>query len=252
MYVIRGSVQQDQGLRHYRYTIHLEQSLMELFKLYEELGGAVPHVAAVIDERIDRCLGELRAPRATVQSHLHALRRAKDLHHYLVSESDLEPVKLGLLEHVLFHRTPEARWAAIRELLLEQIDRVCETPLPGIAGNAERYKQQLSLRGSRLGRLLQAAALFNFDLCGEEPPPNLTIRFRARHFPEHRWQLQPGRGGEASGAWSESEWTPRNPLCRWEYLAADLAHGLFRGGQTAHRRGWNGGAAPQPRTAPAS
>ncbi|MEE8554575.1 MAG: hypothetical protein V3T00_01850 [bacterium] len=240
MYLIKGSVQQDDGIRHYRYTIHLERSLVELFKIYEEVGGPAPHVAALMDARIERCLADTRSPRPVVQSHLHALRRAKDLHQYATSEEELVPVKVSLLEHVLFHRSPEARWAAIRELLQERLDLICETPLPGVACNAELYKEQLSLRSSRLGKLLVATALFNFDLCEEEPPPNTVIRFRARRFPDHTWEAQTARGKEQRLSQGVPDWSPRHPLCRWEYLAADLAHAIFRG------RGRAGGPWPVP------
>ena len=52
MYVMRGSVRKEQGVRVFRCSIHLEQSLVVLFKLYEELGGPAPHAEAVLDERI--------------------------------------------------------------------------------------------------------------------------------------------------------------------------------------------------------
>jgi hypothetical protein len=229
MYVIRGSVRQEQGVRGFRYSIHLEQSLVVLFKLYEELGGPVPHAEAVLDERIESCAADSRVPRPVLQDRLHALRRAKDLHQFVIAEPDLVSLKWRLMEDVLFHRTPESRWAAMRAQLLEQIDLICQTPLPGLPGNGERYKLALSSRESRLGRLLQAGALFNFDLCEEEPPPNLSVRFRSRRFPEHRWEVRGGASADGN-EWLAAAWEPAHPLCRWSYLAADLAHGLYRGG----------------------
>jgi hypothetical protein len=136
------------------------------------------------------------------------------------------------MEHVLFQRTPESRWAAVRALLLEQIGLVCEAPLPGLPGNAERYKLALASRDSRLGRLLQATALFNFDLCDEEPPPNVTVRFRPRRFPEHRWEARGGAAADGTD-WLAAGWEPAHPLCRWSYLSADLAHSLYRGSAPA-------------------
>lgn len=234
MYAIKGAIRHEEGVRHYRYTIHLEQSLVELFKVYDEAGGAVPHAGALLDARLERCLGDARSPRHLVQGRLHTLRRAKDLHQFLISEPELRTIKLQLLEHVLFERTPEARWAAVRELLLRHIDTICGTPAAGLLGNAEIYKEQLSRRTSPLGRMLIATALFNFDLAAEEPPPNLVIRFRNGAFPDHGWECRGGTPRDAQAA-RAAGWTPDHPLCRWEYLAADLAHTLFRREQPAPR-----------------
>jgi hypothetical protein len=77
--------------------------------------------------------------------------------------------------------------------------------------------------------LLQAAALFNFDLCEEEPPPNVAVRFRSRRFPEHRWEARGGAAADGND-WLAANWEPEHPLCRWSYLAADLAHSLYRRG----------------------
>lgn len=225
MYVFKGSTRQGGGIRHYRYALHLEQSLVELFKLYEEAGGPAPVVEPMIEERINAALGEVRGSRELLQAHLHTLLRARDIHRFVTGEPELVGLKQRLIEHVLFHRRLEPRWAAIRALLLEHIDTVCGAPLPGAGCHHELHKEHLSRRDGRLGRLLVATALFNFDLSEEEPPANRVLRFRRNGFPEHWWEY---RAGAAGTAVAEGDWCPREPLCRWEYLAADLAHALFR------------------------
>ncbi|MCH8843350.1 MAG: hypothetical protein IID61_10280 [SAR324 cluster bacterium] len=227
MYTIRGSNKHGNRIRHYRYVIHLEQALNELFTFYEAAGGPLPEAGTLINAGIERCLGEPGASRQMTQSHLHTLLRTKDLHRYLLSEEDLMPVKYRLLEHLLFHRTMETRWAAIRDLLVSNLDLICESPIPGAACNTELYKRQISVRHSRLGKLLMVTALFNFDLCEEEPPPNLIIRFGKSRFPDHTWEIRHGEGG-LHPALAVIDWSPANSLCRWEYLGTDLAHAIFR------------------------
>lgn len=226
---------------------HLEHSLSELFKIYERTGGPTAQVESAINSDIDRCLTEVRLPKSTVQSHLYVLLRAKDMHRYVVEEPQLVAVKLKLLEHVLFYRGLEERWAAVRDLLLNAVDTICRVAVAGVASNFEVYKQQISSRTSSLGRLLAATALFNFDVAEEYPPTNLRIRFPKRRFPDHSWEVE---NSGAAGVLDDKArvWSPGDPLCRWEYLAADLLHALYRRQAPAGRgqiRAAEGGAAGQ-------
>lgn len=230
---------------------HLEHSLSELFKTYERTGGPTAHVESAINGGIDRCLTEVRQPKSTVQSHLYVLLRAKDIHRYVVEEPELVAVKLKLLEHVLFYRGLEERWAAVRDLLLDAVDTICGVAVAGVASNFEVYKRQISSRTSSLGRLLAATALFNFDVAEEHPPTNLRIRFHRGRFPDHSWEVE---NGGAAGVLEDKAraWSPADPLCRWEYLAADLLHALYRwqtpaggGGRNRAAQGGADGRAPQ-------
>ncbi len=235
MYRFHGIKKVGQSLEREHQAFRLEQSLTELFDLYDRLGGPGAAVIAAIEARVERSLYDPHRAKAQVREFLHVLLRAKDIHRFLLEVPDLTPLKLRLLECVLMLRTPEERWAAIRELLLASIGQICG--IGGAGGTAlfEAFKRQASLRGSTLGKLLQTVALFNFDLDGEAPPPNLRLRFARGAFPGHCWESW-GEQGARGFAW---EWNPANPLCRWEYLAADLGHALFRGhgGSGAGARG---------------
>jgi hypothetical protein len=230
MYSFHGVRKVGSTLQRESQALRLEASLSELFDSYDQAGGPVPAAATAIDASIDRCLNDVRRPKPAVQSHLYVLLRAKDLHRYVTEEAVLMPLKLRLLEHILFYRTAEERWAAIRGLLLTSLESICGVAGAGGAALSEAFKRQASLRSSVLGKLLQTTALFNFDRDEEQPPPNLRIRFTRGAFPGHGWEVW---GGDSPSIlpgphW---EWSPANPLCRWEYLAADLAHALFRSRQ---------------------
>ena len=132
MYSIKGAIRNDEGIRNYRYTIHLEQSLVELFKVYEEAGGIVPHADALLAALGDRCLTGGTAPRHLVQSRLHTVRRAKELHRFLQRDGELQDIKLQLLEHVLFERTP-ARHAPVG------LSGGAPAAFPAMVGEIRRY-----------------------------------------------------------------------------------------------------------------
>lgn len=245
MIACSGATKQRIQIQRLTRTIALEPALVELMRLYDRLGGPSPRVAEQIEGEIERSLGEPGLGRERVQAHLQQLLRARDLHHYVCEDAELAPLKLRLCEHLLYYRSAGERWAAVRELLLEQLDRICETPLPGLVANLELYKRHLSDRGSRLGKLLLTVALFNLDLEGEAPPPNLLLHFRRGRFPHHWWEICTLSGRTTHLATVES-WTPDSPLCRWEYLAADLSYALYRRAASSTR----GPAAPAPAAAP--
>ena len=208
-------------------AFHLSHSLSELFKIYDFTGGPSQQVEAAINTAIERSLTEVGETKPRLQGHLYTLLRAKDLHRFVVEEPLLAPVKLKLLEHVLFYRGLEERWAAIRELLLSALDSICGVTVSGVASNHEIYKQQASERSSSLGKLLMCTALLNFDVDDEPPPTNLRIRFHRGRFPENSWELDvPSTAGATEDA--ARAWNPANPYCRWEYLGADLLHALYR------------------------
>ncbi len=243
-------------------AVHLGGALRELFAVYEFAGGAtfagsaefaggaMAGAEAALGARIDQCLNEPGRPRHLLQTRLYVLLRAKDLHRYLTEEPEFLPLKLELMEHLLFHGSPEERWAACREALLSALDAVCGISAGGGFGNCEAYKQQLSRRSSRLGRMLLTIALFNFDLDEEQPPPNLRLRFLKGRFPEYCWEsaLEAGAAMSQGNPWA---WSPANPLCRFEYLGADLLHALLRR-RNAARPGMGAYAEPPHGSGPAA
>ena len=247
MIVCTGITKRGAGLNRHRFSIQLEPALMELVKLYDRFGGPLPQVSQTIEEQIERCLGEAGPGRERVQSHLHVLLRARDLNRYAAEHPPLAPLKVSIYEHLLFHRSTETRWASIREALLAGLDLLCKAPWPGLAVNLERYKQALSDRAGPVGRLLSLIALFNLELDGESPPENTMLHFPKGAFPLHVWELC-SQGGHSALYNAPEGWSPGNPLCRWEYLAADLLHALLRaevrarGGSLLSRPG----EAPQP------
>ncbi|MCH9045194.1 MAG: hypothetical protein IIA40_03700 [SAR324 cluster bacterium] len=235
MIVCRGSTKNGTRVRRYSSTVRLEASLVELLTLCERTGAPGPAVTRLIGGEIERCLGDAGQGRERLHAHVQSLMRARDLHQYVLEDADLIALKMRLLEHLLFHRTAFERWAAIRDLLLTHIDTICQTPLPGLSANMELYKGALSDRSSRLGKLLVAVALFNFDLDEEAPPDNMMIHFRRGGFPQYSWEICTGNARTTHFATAES-WSPANPYCRWEYLGADLAHGLLRRSQPPRAR----------------
>ncbi len=244
---------QGRQVRRYSHTIALEAALLELMRLYDRYGGTHAPVPAQIEAEIERCLGQAPAAREGLQARMQQLLRTRDLHHYLSEDAELVPLKLRLYELLLEHRSAAECWAAVRALLLEQVDRICETPLPGLAANLELYRRCLSDRSSRLGKLLLTTALFNLDRDGEKPPPNLLLHFRRGRFPHHWWEICTP-GGRTAHLGTLESWVPSQPLSRWEYLATDLACALLRDLQHApaqHR--WERGApAPAPGHNPAT
>lgn len=225
-------------------TFHLAHALSELFKTYECTGGPTPQVEAALNAAIDRSLTGVREPRSRLQGRLYTLLRAKDMHRFVVEEAALVPVKLKLLEHGLFYRGLDERWAAIRDLLVSSIDMICRVSISGVVSNYELYKQQVSEPSGSLGRLLTTAALLNFDVDEEQPPTNLRLRFHKGRFPEHSWELE-GLTATSAAADSARSWRPQNPLCRWEYLGADLLHALYRRQNSASA--WDGVARAEAR-----
>ena len=246
MIVCSGASKQGMRVQRHSHTVALEPALLELMRLYDRLGGPTAEASSDIEREIERSLGERTVGRERMQAHLQQLLRARDLHVYVCEDADLIPLKLQLCEHLLYHRAAGDRWAAVRELLLEHLDRICQTPMPGLAANLELYKRHLSDRGSRLGKLLLTVAMFNLDLEGEAPPPNLLLRFRRGRFPHHWWEICTPDGRTTHLGAVES-WTPSSALCRWEYLATDLTHSLYRRMQEdARQRRGGRHAAPAP------
>ncbi|MCZ6628350.1 MAG: hypothetical protein O7E56_09000 [SAR324 cluster bacterium] len=245
MYQFSSVTKSNHGIARHLRTVQLEHSLRELFSIYDYVGGPTPEAERAIVARVEQCLSGASQSRHLAQSQLYILLRAKDMHRYVTEDADLVPLKLQLLEHQLFQHSPEERWAACRELLLSGLDQICGVAVSGVVSNYELYKQQISLRGGRLGRLLLTVALFNFDLDEEQPPANLRLRFLKGRFPEYCWESTAEEGSLMAGdnPWA---WSPANPLCRWEYLGADLLHALLR---RCNGNGGNQNAGGLPRRA---
>lgn len=216
-------------IRQHR-IIHLETALSTLLRMYDRCGGPLPEVSGLIEGEIERSLNERKVGRERVQSHLQHLLRARDIHRYAMSPPELTPLKVAILEHLLFHRDPAGRWASIREFLAGRMEMLCESPWSGITANLENYKQALTDRRGHLGRLLTLVAMFNLELEGEAAPDNAVIHFIKGQFPLYHWELGGlnGHGGQQVHGDSPLGWQPENPLCRWEYLANDLFHFLLR------------------------
>lgn len=249
MFVFHSVFKQGSQLKRINSSFRLEHSLSELFDIYESVGRAGEGAERAIGRRINRSLGERGQPRPAAKSRLQVLMRARDLHRYVTDDEELIPLKLEWMEHLLFFPNLSERWATIRELLLSQLETICAVaPLHG-SGNLDAFKQQASLRSSRLGRLLSATALFNFDRDDEHPPPGLLLRFPRARFPEHTWEEQ-AEAGLPPRPVTTAGWNPANPLCRWEFLGADLLHAAIRrlqperGGPAAMSRSATGPSGP--------
>ncbi len=209
------------------FSFRLEQALGELFEVYDQLGGRTAGAGAALEGRLESCLGEPGNSTGPVRSRFHTLLRARDIHRFIQEPPQTAALRMKVLEQVLFHRTPAERWSAARDLLLPALDGLCGTGVRGWVAGLENFKQQVSQPTGPLGSLLVALALFNFDSDEEKPPPNLTIRFARGRFPEHRWEFVDPAGSVAISGES-GPWRAANPFCRWEYLAADLSHAVFR------------------------
>jgi hypothetical protein len=227
MHWFQGIRKSGRSLQRHSYSLSLESALSELFRLYDQAGGAAETAGRAIDAWIERTAGDPAAAPQAGAGKLAQLLRTRDLHEFLLREPEQREVKLALLEHLLFHRTPEERWGAIRSRLLEALPRLCHCPADSPRANLEAYKRALSDPRSPLGALLVLTALFNFGADPELPPENWALRFRRGRFPQHEWEPM-GGAPAGQGSVAALDWRPSNPLCRWEYLAADLTHELIR------------------------
>lgn len=208
------------ALRRHSFALCLDAALAELFRVYERLGGPGSAAGQAMNGWIEGVAADAEAGQGG-QSRLAQLLRVRDLHEFVTRQPEFETLKLEVLEQLLFHRSPETRWAAVRSKLCEALPQLCGCPAPSLIANLELYKRALSDPASPAGQMLVLTALFNFDADPEVPPENWTLRFHRGRFPDHDWEL-------ASGCGRSQRWRPANPLCRWEYLAADLIEGLVR------------------------
>ena len=224
-------------IQRHRQAIQLEPALRVLLRFYDGCGAPLPEVNQLIGEEIEGCLTGAPRGKERLQSHLHLLLRARDLHRFAMEPKALTPLKMTVFEHLLFHRTAASRWAAIREVLAGGMDALCESPWPGMGANPERCKLALSDRQGHLGRLLTLVALVNREL--EEngleengleengASANALLHFKRGDFPLHHWEFSSEGGHRAHGD-APAGWRPENPLCRWEFLGLDLFHALRR------------------------
>ena len=231
-------------IQRHRQAIQLEPALRVLLRFYDGCGAPLPEVNQLIGEEIEGCLTGSPRGKERLQSHLHLLLRARDLHRFAMEPKALTPLKMTVFEHLLFHRTAASRWAAIREVLAGGMDALCESPWPGMGANPERCKLALSDRQGHLGRLLTLVALFNLEL--EEngleengASANALLHFKRGDFPLHHWEFSSEGGHRAHGD-APAGWRPENPLCRWEFLGLDLFHALRRltGGRDSAGSAW--------------
>ncbi len=214
-------------IRRRKVTISLEDSLNALLGYYAREGAAPDQAGPWIEAEIERSFTHPGVDKSRRHARVGALLRARDLDRYVLSEPDLAALKVSLFETLLFHRSTPERWAAARSMLRVNVDRICQLSLPGSLHALEQVKRMVSDRSSRMGKLLTAIALYNFDRDEESPPQNLMLHFLPGRFPGHTWEIcgSNGRGVMMGGA---DTWSPANPLCRWEYLGADLFHHLVR------------------------
>lgn len=227
MFACSETLKSNRHIQRRNFAIRLEPSLLELLSIYASTGGPNEESLRIMEQAAERLLGDGRGDRETAQERLNQLLRTRDLHRFVMEAPAFGAVKVRMLEMVVRHKDMQERWAAIRALMLDNLDAVCQSPMPGLKRNLENHKRHLSQPGSQLGKMLVATALFNFDQDEETPPGNLMIRFRKGGFPHHSWEIISG-GGQTTGHQTAAAWTPANPLCRWEYLAVDLAHAAYR------------------------
>ena len=214
-------------IHRHRQTIQLVAALRVLLRFYDGCGAPLPEVKQLIGEEIEQCLTEGPGGKERLQSHVHLLLRARDLHQYAMEPKALTPLKMTVFEHLLFHRSAASRWAAVREVLAGAMDVLCESPWPGMGVIPERCKRALSDRRGPLGRLLTLVALFNLELEQNGTPSNALLHFKRGDFPLHHWEFS-SQGGHRAHGDAPAGWRPENPLCRWEFLGLDLFHALPR------------------------
>ena len=204
-------------LRRGGFSPQLSPAAEEWLELYRRTHGHGDAIAAEIDRRLESCAGGTDGAKGP----LIRLLRLRDLHRYVEGDPEMKALKRDLLESTVRWRQPSARWQAARELILLHLPAVLGA-VPEELGAA--FKRDLSVPGSRLGRLLRLCALMNLEAAGEMPPPNWVLRFQRGRFPAHVWEL--GRADAAERSAGEA-WRPVSPLARWEYLGADLAERIF-------------------------
>ena len=214
-------------IRRRKITISLEDSLNALLGYYAREGAAPDQAGSWIEAEIERVFNHPGVDKSRRHARVGALLRARDLNRFVLSEPDLAALKVSLFESLLFHRSTPERWAAARSMLLKNVHHICQSSLPGSLHAVEQVKRMVSDRSSRMGKLLTAIALYNFDRDEESPPQNLLLHFLPGRFPGHTWEICGSNGRVVMMAGAES-WSPVNPLCRWEFLGADLFHHLVR------------------------
>ena len=236
MYLIKGTTKAGRRVKRFSYVLSLEDAARELLRLCEGVGWDVPRVEAALGAQLESCLAAEAPNGDEVRARLFALLRMRDMLRFIVRDPQLETLRRDVLRMLLAEPDLERRWAEIRGLLLEQATtwalpstdktgrRSGRLPVDaGAAGVAAH--EVLSRRNSGIGQILLAVALFNFDRDEETPPPNLVIRFAGTGFPLHRWEHAASPGMRPVKADAE-HWVAANPLCRWEFLACDLAAAL--------------------------
>jgi hypothetical protein len=231
MHRFQGFRKVGSALQRHSYSLSLESALAELFRLYDQAGGPTESAARAVESWIEQSAAAPHPARGDA-GRLPQLLRTRDLHEFIVREPGQESLKLALLEPLLFHRDPADRWAAVRPRLLAALPRLCGGVEGAPRANLELCKRALTDPAHGAGALLVLIALFNFDADPELPPENWAPRFRRGRFPQHDWE--PIGSPVAAGA--VFDWRPANPLCRWEFLAADLLHDLIRSTESGAAR----------------
>lgn len=243
MYIVTGSSKEGQRIRRHRQSFSLLRALREALPQGPPTAAGRQRMWDDLEGKMETCLQGGATYREGVASDLFHLMRSRDILRYLGEVPEEAGLRHAVLRAVLDMPAAAERWSRIKAMLVEELRRggAPTQDWPGL-------RCRLSRRNSDLGRLLQAVALFNFDEDPEQPPPHLTVHFAAGHFPDHEWRWDPSVVVTNRPA----AWVPAAPLCRWEYLAADLLLDLQAARQTPTAAGMSPAQASPPPPLPAA
>ena len=164
---------------------------------------------------VARALDDLPAIKLSQQPDLNLA--LQDIHKFIISDLNLIPLegKRKIIEQAVRHETGAEAWHHIIPLLLEQLQGM----------NRETVQEEVTWRFSPVGEVLWVLTWFFMER--EEVVPPRSTRLVCNRFPYYTWILE--KEGEPSVV--QSLWLPDNPLCRWEWLAADLFYQWLQTGE---------------------
>jgi hypothetical protein len=141
----------------------------------------------------------------------------QDVHKFIISDLNLIPLegKKKIIEQAAGHESSAAAWGSIIPLLLEQLRGM----------NREAVQEEVTWKFSPVGEVLWVLTWFFMER--EKVVPPRATRLQCSRFPYYTWVLE--KQGEPPVI--QSLWAPDNPLCRWEWLAADLFYQWLQSGE---------------------
>jgi hypothetical protein len=196
--------------------------MMEWRRRYDQAGGNIESVGRGVAAWVEEVASEDGHAWIANRRLLMERMRVREVHQFVAQAGGLADLAAGIVQQILCWRKPLERWTAVKQLLARDF-RAGAAKM-----DAEALKCSLSDPESTLGRFLTLAAVANLGADTDTPPPGWQLRFKHGRFPAHTWE-------SASAQIASRPWRPSHPLCRWEYLAADLAQELFQNAPAPRR-----------------